>query len=1242
MKMKKYLLPGMLATMMFAACTNEEIVSQQIETDAPEVDLSNRPVAGMVDLNFGPQTRATLDNDQNFNTLVWEDTESDNIGARLIDKVKDASKWIPFNRYEADPSYAWTNYLYKKIAGEERWETEALLVEGNYMFYAPYDKDARVRDLLTVNFPLHQTVNTEDAGVEGVEANTSAIKQFYNNNYEAPHDKDYVFALGYAFISADIDLTAIEPAMTHLYAYPQITLVNKQTELDGVYSNDKEAKAVDVVIDKIYVSSSNIKAAYKTNHAGFIANLREGYDDVTRKVGGKDVTEDGGEDGAWRNSVNRLKTAKTTQILTPQGDQKEIEIDFEPNLTIPAGEEFSFHMILPAEEYKDLKITKVVLEGEKAFYNEWSADAEDVDYAEGLTEFSPYVYSQTAVDKTLTYAPQMRYAVEEYNFPTSGNPSLKASAGALATFTLGGYIGDYKAPRLGIKYLTEEDANKAGASVEESLENYLASLKDNTTRTIEESDATFTLYKYTAEEGNKSTSDNIYEDYAQLVLNQELLDLVNEYLDGGSIGFTSKMTVSGEFEANNSQLEHVGGLKQIDNSNITLNGVRIDGDAEFNGKAIVVSTIAGNAIFNGELADDWDNWVLSNIVVTNSATFNNGGSVRGSIGENAYFNTGNATVEAKIKGTAYFNDGTATIQGGATSNGAEIQNATVSINSGDLNGITVYNNGTLNLNKAYADRIAVGKQVWNSTTKKYEWKSGTLNINADQSAANVTFNNGAVVIDADTKVAFAATWNNDAATKLTNNGTIESALTVPAKGTYVHGENAVVNADITNTGTIENNGDILVANNTGTVKAVGKTTHTTVEAGMGTIGNDDLAYVSANDEQTVYYTFKNEVDEEAIEKFDAETYAINKVIFNKAVTLSRALSESLPVMKGVTALEFNANLSLAANAMVGVNVTDVYVNNSVTFSGFDKSKSGLGFKKGTNINVAKGKTLTVSYLSIATLNKAENINITLAENAKLVVKNANVAIGKGTVPAYTSIDKGTVQCGYYSETGIVPENLVLSGTTYTVYSPIGLKELAALVNDGDDLKGYTVELANNIDLNNEAWTPIGTKAKPFNGVFDGKNFTISNLNVEGVSDLGLFGHTYNFATIKNVTVKNATVKGNHNVGTILGMGYAEILNCKVENATVECKQGNNEDGDKVGAIVGRLGEGASMKVTGCSAKDCSVSAGRDGGQLIGARYTSNIVENNTINNVTVTDNKSYTGSEPKHIQVAESGRIING
>ena len=178
MKMKKYLLPGMMAALAFAACTNEEIVSQQT-SEAPKADLSNRPVVGMVDLNFGPQTRATMGD--NFNDIEWTPGE-DQIGARIIDNLTGNKTCHPEHNYTIDSKYAWSNYRYDFGSGST-WTSDALMVEGNYMFYAPYDEEALYREALKMKFPIKQKVsgltaiaNYAEGGQGG---NTTAIEAFY-------------------------------------------------------------------------------------------------------------------------------------------------------------------------------------------------------------------------------------------------------------------------------------------------------------------------------------------------------------------------------------------------------------------------------------------------------------------------------------------------------------------------------------------------------------------------------------------------------------------------------------------------------------------------------------------------------------------------------------------------------------------------------------------------------------------------------------------------------------------------------------------------------------------------------------------------------------------------------------------------------------------------------------------------------------------------------------------------------
>ena len=106
---------------------------------------------------------------------------------------------------------------------------------------------------------------------------------------------------------------------------------------------------------------------------------------------------------------------------------------------------------------------------------------------------------------------------------------------------------------------------------------------------------------------------------------------------------------------------------------------------------------------------------------------------------------------------------------------------------------------------------------------------------------------------------------------------------------------------------------------------------------------------------------------------------------------------------------------------------------------------------------------------------------------------------------------------------------------------------AITVNNGETFENYTVTLNADIDLNNVAWTPIGTSTNAFKGNFDGNGHTISNLKAgtDSQSNVGLFGYTTD-GTIKNIHIHNAEIKGHQNVGVVAGTPFTtEYSNIKV-------------------------------------------------------------------------------------------------
>ena len=79
-------------------------------------------------------------------------------------------------------------------------------------------------------------------------------------------------------------------------------------------------------------------------------------------------------------------------------------------------------------------------------------------------------------------------------------------------------------------------------------------------------------------------------------------------------------------------------------------------------------------------------------------------------------------------------------------------------------------------------------------------------------------------------------------------------------------------------------------------------------------------------------------------------------------------------------------------------------------------------------------------------------------------------------------------------------------------------------------------LATDIDMSGKTWTPIGTYSVPFQGIFDGNGYIVSNLTMADNDDYdqaGLIGYAKN-ATIKNVIVKNVTLYAKYSMAAACG------------------------------------------------------------------------------------------------------------
>lgn len=110
---------------------------------------------------------------------------------------------------------------------------------------------------------------------------------------------------------------------------------------------------------------------------------------------------------------------------------------------------------------------------------------------------------------------------------------------------------------------------------------------------------------------------------------------------------------------------------------------------------------------------------------------------------------------------------------------------------------------------------------------------------------------------------------------------------------------------------------------------------------------------------------------------------------------------------------------------------------------------------------------------------------------------------------------------------------------YLIATEAQLRLLTAQTNAGNSYKNKYFLLTNDIQFtpNTSRFAPIGK----FEGVFDGGNHTIFDLNIMGVSDVGLFSH--NLGTIQNLTLSLNRIIGITNVGAIAGRNDGSIINC---------------------------------------------------------------------------------------------------
>ena len=156
------------------------------------------------------------------------------------------------------------------------------------------------------------------------------------------------------------------------------------------------------------------------------------------------------------------------------------------------------------------------------------------------------------------------------------------------------------------------------------------------------------------------------------------------------------------------------------------------------------------------------------------------------------------------------------------------------------------------------------------------------------------------------------------------------------------------------------------------------------------------------------------------------------------------------------------------------------------------------------------------------------------------------------------------------------------------------------------------------------WMPIGTKDAPFEGSYDGGNYTIRGavINRPSMDYVGIFGYVKdNKNIIQNIIVESPDIIGGTYTGGIIGYSYCVVKDCQISSAKVK---GNSY----VGGICGR----SSNKIENCqvmalnilsSSTCCGGIAGYSDGSISGSVAIVNLIKGeNQVGGIAGTINNS--------------------
>ena len=210
------------------------------------------------------------------------------------------------------------------------------------------------------------------------------------------------------------------------------------------------------------------------------------------------------------------------------------------------------------------------------------------------------------------------------------------------------------------------------------------------------------------------------------------------------------------------------------------------------------------------------------------------------------------------------------------------------------------------------------------------------------------------------------------------------------------------------------------------------------------------------------------------------------------------------------------------------------------------------------------------------------------------------------------------ECGNSCDTGLCVDGDCLCNPDYagdfgggdgSADSPFLICSSQHLNEIGDDFWMSHFELSDDIDFEQGAMSPIARADLPFNGVFDGKGYEISNFTIDlDENNIGMFRAVGTNGEVRDVVLRDVDINGNTHVGALVGFNRGAIVDVEAHGVVSGVST--------VGGLIGLNEHSAHLSNT---STDTAIHTTQTAGGLVGLNAASATISNSTAHGDLLTD-----------------------